>query len=162
MFCNSNVNNFFLVSRDREIITVKSLKNKRKKLALTLFYYASREIWLGNSKKLICMDQSRFYIFTPARIQKCFTQLRNILAFLTINHQQAESCIYQRIFLQVILVPIIVPWQYIFLHVTLNCRTILQLCCIFTLILSFGRGDCVFLSYLLPKNIWLRVLQHVA
>ena len=95
------------------------------------------------------MDQSRFYIFTPARIQKCFTQLRNILAFLTINHQQAESCIYQRIFLQVILVPIIVPWQYIFLHVTLNCRTILQLCCIFTLILSFGRGDCVFLSYLL-------------
>ena len=33
------------------------------KLALTSFYYVSREIWLGNSKKVICIDQSRFYIF---------------------------------------------------------------------------------------------------
>ena len=60
MFRNSYVNkkyNFFLVSRDREIITVKSLKSKKKKLALTLFYYVSREIWLGNSKKVICIDQ---------------------------------------------------------------------------------------------------------
>ena len=36
------------------------IKSKKKKLALTSFYYVSREIWLGNSKKLICIDQSRF------------------------------------------------------------------------------------------------------
>ena len=67
VFCNSSVHNFFLGSRDREIITVKSLKSKKKKLTLTLFYYVSREIWLGNSKKLICIDQSRFYIFSHPR-----------------------------------------------------------------------------------------------
>ena len=37
----------------REIIVVKSLKSKRKKPVLTLFYYDRREIWLGNSKKVI-------------------------------------------------------------------------------------------------------------
>ena len=46
---------------------VKSIKSKKKKLALTLFYYVRREIWLGNSKKLICIDQSRFYIFSHPR-----------------------------------------------------------------------------------------------
>ena len=45
------------------IFLIKSLKSKKKKLSLASFYYASREIWLGNSKKLICIDQSRFYIF---------------------------------------------------------------------------------------------------
>ena len=49
----------FLVSlKFREIITVKSLKSKKKKLALTFFYYVTRKIWLGNSKKLFCKDQS--------------------------------------------------------------------------------------------------------
>ena len=43
---------------------IESLKSKKKKLALTLFYYVSREIWLGNSKKLICIDHSRFQIFS--------------------------------------------------------------------------------------------------
>ena len=43
---------------------VKSLQSKKKKLALTLFYYVSQEITLGNSKNLICRDQSRFYIFS--------------------------------------------------------------------------------------------------
>ena len=57
----------FLVSRDREIKTVKSLKRKKKKLTLTLFYYVRREIWLGNPKKLNCIDQSRFYIFSQPR-----------------------------------------------------------------------------------------------
>ena len=70
--------NFFLVSlKYREIITIKtlilykksfffikSLENKKKKLALTSIYCVSQEIWLGNSKKLICIDQSRFYIFS--------------------------------------------------------------------------------------------------
>ena len=58
----------FLVSlKYREILTVKSLKSKKKKLALTLFYYVSREIWLVNSKKLISIDQSRLYIFSYPR-----------------------------------------------------------------------------------------------
>ena len=46
---------------------IESLKSKKNKLALTLFYYVIREIWLGNSKKLICIDQSRFYIFSQQR-----------------------------------------------------------------------------------------------
>ena len=29
-----------------------------------MLYYVSREIWLGNLKKFICIDQSRFYIFS--------------------------------------------------------------------------------------------------
>ena len=44
---------------------VKSLKIKKKKLAL--FYYVGREIWLSNSKKLIYIDKSRFYIFSHPR-----------------------------------------------------------------------------------------------
>ena len=67
--------NFVLVSlKYREIKTlilhkklfffIKSFENKKKKLALTLIYHVSQEIWLGNSKKLICIDQSRFYIFS--------------------------------------------------------------------------------------------------
>ena len=31
------------------------------------------------------------HFLTPTRIQKCLTLLQNILAFLTINHLQAES-----------------------------------------------------------------------
>ena len=75
MFCKSNVNQtvyFFLVLlKYGEIIRVKtvtlytklffffikSLKSKKKKLALTSFYYVGHEIWLRNSKKLICIDQ---------------------------------------------------------------------------------------------------------
>ena len=49
------------------------------------------------------------HFLTPSGIQKCFTQLQNILAFLTINHLQADSRIEQRIFLHVILVRIIIP-----------------------------------------------------
>ena len=36
---------------------IKNLESKKKKLALTSFYYVSREIWLGNLKKLICINQ---------------------------------------------------------------------------------------------------------
>ena len=46
---------------------IKSPKVKKKKLTLSLFYYVSREIWFGNSKKLICIDQSRFYSFSHPR-----------------------------------------------------------------------------------------------
>ena len=44
----------------REIITIKSVKNKKKKLGQTVFYYVRQEIWLDNSKKLISRDQPRF------------------------------------------------------------------------------------------------------
>ena len=32
-----------------------------------LFYYVSQEIWLCSSRKLLCIDQSRFYIFSHPR-----------------------------------------------------------------------------------------------
>ena len=82
--------NFLSFVKYGEIITVKGLKSKKKKLALTLFYYVSREIWLANSKKLICIDQSRFEIFSHPR------EFKNVnifftIPFLAINHLQAES-----------------------------------------------------------------------
>ena len=88
MFRKSNVQfNFFLVWLNyREIIKVKtvtlyktlyffikSLKSKKKNLALTSFYYVNREIWFGNSKKLICIDQSRFYISHTRENSKILT-----------------------------------------------------------------------------------------
>ena len=45
---------------------IKTLKTKKKKLALTLFYCPSQEIRLGDSGKLICTDQSRFSNFSHA------------------------------------------------------------------------------------------------
>ena len=45
------------------IFFIKSHKSKKKKLALTSFYYISREIWLDNSKNpmsaylfLLCLN----------------------------------------------------------------------------------------------------------
>ena len=84
MFRKSSVNKtvqFFLVSlKYREIITgktvtlykklyflIKSVISKKKKLALTSFSYVSLEIWLGNLINLICINQSRFYIFSHPR-----------------------------------------------------------------------------------------------
>ena len=49
------------------IFSIEILRSKKKKLALTLFYYVIREIWLGNSKMVIYIDQSRFYIFSNPR-----------------------------------------------------------------------------------------------
>ena len=46
---------------------VVAVLKAKKKLAVTLFYYISRKIWLGNSKKLICRDQSIFCICSPLR-----------------------------------------------------------------------------------------------
>ena len=63
------------------IITVKSLKSKKKKLALTLFYYVSWEIWLGNSKNLIWKDQSRVYIFSHPRNSKMFNIISKYFSF---------------------------------------------------------------------------------
>ena len=43
---------------------MKSLKNKKKKMALTQFCNASPEVWLGNSRKLVSTDQLKFYNFS--------------------------------------------------------------------------------------------------
>ena len=50
----------------------------------TSFYYLSREVWLGKSRKLICTDQSRFYNFSHCRkwkivsiTSKCFRFFNN-------------------------------------------------------------------------------------
>ena len=59
-----------LILYKKTFFFIKSLENKKKKLALTSIYYVSQEIWLGNSKKLICIDQSRFYIFSHPRESK--------------------------------------------------------------------------------------------
>ena len=56
----------------RNFFLSKNLESKKKKQALTSFYYVNREIWLDSSKKLISIDQSRFYIFS-VRIQKDLT-----------------------------------------------------------------------------------------
>ena len=53
------------------------------------------------------------HFLTPARIQKCLKSIQNILAFLTINHLQADSYIWQGIFLHVIPVRIIVPCSWL-------------------------------------------------
>ena len=80
---------FFLVSlKYREIVTVKtvtlykklyffikSLESKKKKLALTSFYYVSREIWLGNSKKLICIDQSDYSFYQSENVKRNFAHI---------------------------------------------------------------------------------------
>ena len=50
--------NFFISSLTfRDIITLKA---RKKMLELASFYYASREIWLGNSKMLVCIDHAFF------------------------------------------------------------------------------------------------------
>ena len=90
IFRNSNVNIFFLVSRDREIITVKSLKSKKKKLALTLFYYVSREIWLGNSKNLFFAQTSQDSAFS----QTChYAKMFNITSkYFTFFNNKLAAC----------------------------------------------------------------------
>ena len=60
---------------------VKSLRRKKKKLTLTSFYYVSREIWLGNSKKLIYIDQSKFYIFSHPQDSKMFNITSKYFSF---------------------------------------------------------------------------------
>ena len=43
---------------------MKTLKSKKKKLALTSFYYPCQGTRLGDSLKFIGLDQSRFYNFS--------------------------------------------------------------------------------------------------
>ena len=66
---------------------------------------------MGNSKKLICIDQSRFYIFSPPReFKKTFTEFKNILAFFNNKPPPGWVAHITRDFLTVIPVHIIVPW----------------------------------------------------
>ena len=67
---------------------IRVLKSKKKKLALTSFYCLSQAAGLDDSWKLINIDQLRFY---------------NVLAFSTKSRLQAESPIWQEIFLHAIL-----------------------------------------------------------
>ena len=66
-----------LIDRNYQLLLslpLKSLKSKKKKLALTVLFYASREIWLGNSKKVTLHRRIKILHFlTTARIQKCLT-----------------------------------------------------------------------------------------
>ena len=65
---------------------MKSLKSKKKKLALTLFYYLSQEMWLSNSRKLIYTDQSRFYNFSHPENSKMFNMTSKYFSFLSNNN----------------------------------------------------------------------------
>ena len=56
---------------------IKSIESKKKKLGITSFHYVSSEIWLGKSKKLVCIDQSRFYILI---IVPCFYKATSFIS----------------------------------------------------------------------------------
>ena len=84
----------FLVSlKYRAIITVKSLKSKKMKLALTLFYYVNRKIRLGKSKKLISIDQSRFHICHTRENSKMFNITSKYFSFF--NNKPPASWVAQ-------------------------------------------------------------------
>ena len=60
------------------IFFMKSLKSKKKKLALTSLYYLDRKMLLSNSWKFIHLDQSRFYNSShPGEVK----YIQRILAF---------------------------------------------------------------------------------
>ena len=76
IFRKSNVSKTELVSfQYREISMVEAAivcktnfclmkaKSKKKRLALTSFYYLNRKIWLDDQWKLFCIDQSRLLNF---------------------------------------------------------------------------------------------------
>ena len=77
-------------------------------MALTSFYYVSWEILLGNSKELICIDQSRFYVFSHQQ------EFKNVTSkyFSFFNNKPSASWVAHITgdFLHVIPVHIIVPW----------------------------------------------------
>ena len=77
-----------------EIITIKSgtlykklffslkfLKSKKKNPAPNSFCYVRRDIWLGQSKKLICIDKSRFYMFSYRENSKMFNTTSKYFSF---------------------------------------------------------------------------------
>ena len=79
---------------------MKSLKSKKKKLALTSFYYFSQEISLGDSWKLIYIDKSRFYNFSHSwQFKNVLQNFKKFWNLLTMHRLQAESPILQGSFL---------------------------------------------------------------
>ena len=66
---------------------------------------------MGDSWKLICINQSRIYNFLlMKKIQKCLILLQNSWTFLAICHLQVKSRLCEEIFLYVNLPGIIIPW----------------------------------------------------
>ena len=71
---------------------VKSLKSKKKKLAPTLFYYVTREILLGNSKNVICIEQSRFQPRSQSNFKKIALALHDFAGnFYLIGFANCET-----------------------------------------------------------------------
>ena len=52
----------------------------------TSFYYISREVWLGKSRKLICTDQSRFCNFSHCRNWKIVSITSKCFSFFNNDH----------------------------------------------------------------------------
>ena len=101
------------------------LKSKKKKLALTSFYWLRQKTWLGDSWKLTYINQSRFYNFFHVgklkNIHNFFIKniFINILAFSTLSHLQAESRAYNKRFyymLFLLLLQFHAPIKWLTLH----------------------------------------------
>ena len=71
----------------------KSLQSKKKKLALTLFCYVSREIWLAIQKSLFAQTNQDSTFSHTCKNSKMFNITSKYFDFLTISHLQTESCI---------------------------------------------------------------------
>ena len=48
--------------RERLYFLMKSNEEKEADITVISFYHVSREIWLGNSRKLLSVDQSKFFL----------------------------------------------------------------------------------------------------
>ena len=73
MFCNSNGNKtvFLVLLKYREIMTVKTVKLnknffKARKVSWHELYFIMSAEKYSLAKKLNCIEQSRFYIFSPS------------------------------------------------------------------------------------------------
>ena len=84
-FCGGHKNNFRL----------KVLKQE-KEAVTNFFYYVNREIWLGSSKTLIFIDQSRFCIFSHPQEFSIFNNKPSAswFAYITRNFLTSYSCLY--------------------------------------------------------------------
>ena len=96
-------------------LSLKVLKAKKEAVANTILLRQSRDM-VGQFKKAYLHRPIKILHFlSPVRIQKCLTQLQNILTFLIINHLQEN-------FLEVFSVCTIVPLFY--LCVSFSCNTL--------------------------------------
>ena len=61
---------FLVLLKNREIVVVKSLKSKKKEADTNFVLLCQSRSMVGQSQKLNCIDQSRFYIFSHPRESK--------------------------------------------------------------------------------------------